>query len=67
MPHLHSVWDEHMQKTGEQISGMQTVLIDDDRRNIEVGQQHDVAALWFNPAEGQHGDRALLDDLAKLD
>ena len=67
MPHLQSVWDEHMQKTGEQISGMQTVLIDDDRRNIDVGLQHGVAALWFNPAEGQGGDRALLDDMMKLD
>ena len=47
--------------------GMQTVLIDDDRRNIDVGLQHGVAALWFNPAEGQGGDRALLDDMMKLD
>jgi len=67
MPHLHSVWADIMKRTGEEVGGGQTVLVDDDRHNIEVGEQHGVAAIWFNPAEGAGGDRTLLRQLAILD
>eukprot|EP00937_MAST-01D_sp_MAST-1D-sp2_P000124 g124.t1 len=67
MPHLHSVWNEVMLRTGEQISAGQTILIDDDRRNIDVGQTHGVGAVWYDPAEDQGGDRRLLNDLMELE
>ena len=67
MPHLASVWADIFRRTGEQVGGGQTVLVDDDRHNIEVGERHGVGAIWFNPQEGQGGDRALLRALAILD
>lgn len=55
---------EELEQNGEiDISKATTLLIDDDKRNVQIALQDGVRAIWFRPHKPHH----LLQDLAKLE
>jgi hypothetical protein len=54
---------EELEQSGEiEITKSSTVLIDDERKNIQHALSDEVRAIWFNPDKPHH----LLRDIAKL-
>ena len=60
-PHMASAVEE-LEVSGIEITKATTLLIDDDKRNVQVALKDGVRAVWFKPEKPHH----LVHDIKKL-